>query len=403
MASGFGVRSYFALTLMGAVYSIFQFIFAPILGKWSDRVGRRPVLLISQAGTLVGFLVLFVAHYFETGYGSLGLALIFASRIIDGISGGNISTASAYIADITTPENRAKGMGLIGAAFGLGFMFGPVIGGLVAYYLGLQWVPIAAAFFSAGALIMTFTSLPESLDPAHKTSPDELRRYSPAIILHALARPAIGPMILMSFVNGFAFAGMEQTYSMLIRLRIYDSRPDIFASLAERDALDKAARLSSRSSSFLFLMIGAIIVIVQGGLIHRLTKKFGEATLVIVGPLLVSIGMLIIALDLPHLIPGLWIWTGFVVGSACLSLGSSLFNPSLQSLISRHAGPREQGEVLGAMQGMASLARATGPIAAGLLFQFVWANSPSKAPLPTTSPASSASPWSSGPSACAAN
>ena len=117
-------------------------------GKWSDRIGRRPVLILSQAGTVAGFLILFAAHWFESADPGVGIAILFASRIIDGISGGNISTASAYIADITTPENRAKGMGVIGAAFGLGFVLGPAIGGVVGKELGLEWVPIAAALFS---------------------------------------------------------------------------------------------------------------------------------------------------------------------------------------------------------------------------------------------------------------
>ncbi len=363
----FGIKSYFALTLVGATYSMCQFLFAPLLGKWSDRVGRRPVLLLSQVGTLLGFFVLFIAHWFEGPQAGLGIALIFASRIIDGISGGNISTAMAYVADITTPENRAKGMGMVMAGLGLGFMFGPAIGGEVAYYAGLQWVPIAASAFSLAALAMTFAYLPESLDPAHAASANDLRRYSAIGIIHSLRRPIIGPMILMAYVNGFAFAGMEQTYSLLIRLRVFGSPTDIL----HLEVIDQSARASSRASGFLFFMIGIIIVVIQGGMIHKLTKKFGEAKLVIAGPLFIATGMFIVALDLPRVVPGLWIWTGFVFGSACLALGSSLFNPSLQSLISRHAGPREQGEVLGAMQGMASLARATGPIAAGLLFQFV--------------------------------
>ncbi len=372
----FGISSYFALTLMGATYSICQFLFAPVLGKWSDRIGRRPVLIVSQAGTLVGFLILYAAHWFEAANPAVGITLIFASRIIDGISGGNISTASAYIADITTPENRAKGMGIIGAAFGLGFVFGPAIGGIVGKNLGLEWVPILAALFSIAALAMTIFWLPESLDPAHKTPPGELRRFSLLGLRHALTRPAVAPLILMSFVNGFAFAGMEQTLSLLIYLRVFSPNPNGLTPPQLAAAKEIAGENSSLYTGILFFLVGIIIVIVQGGLIHRLTKKFGEARLVITGPALIAIGMLIIALDLPHLFPGLWPWTGFALGCSFLALGSSLFNPSLQSLISRHTPPREQGEILGASQGMASLARATGPIIAGLLFAYLWTNTP---------------------------
>ncbi len=375
----FGINSYFTLTLVGASYSIFQFIFAPILGRWSDRIGRRPVMLISQAGTLVGFMILFAAHWFEKGNGQAevwGIVLIFASRIIDGISGGNISTAMAYVADISSPENRAKYMGMVMAAFGLGFMFGPMIGGVVAYYIGLQWVPIAASIFSFAALSMTFMFLHESLPPEKRSVGAKASTSIFHALLdrvfgmrHAVARPVIGPMILMSFVNGFAFAGMEQTFSLLIRLRVYGSRPDIL----NPQVMDEVARRSSRGSSFLFFMIGSIIVVIQGGMIHRLTKKFGEARLVIAGPLFIAAGMFIVSSDLSRLFPGLWPWTGFVLGSACFALGSSIFNPSVQALISRHAGEREQGEVLGANQGMSSLARALGPVVAGLLFQYVLA------------------------------
>src|ERR1035437_6108633 len=138
----FGISNYFALTLIGATYSIFQFLFTPLLGKWSDRIGRRPVLLLSQAGTLLGFLILFAAHYYEASM--VGIALLFGSRVLDGVTGGNISTASAYVADITTPETRAKGFGVIGAAFGLGFVAGPLLGGVAAKFLGLASVPLVA-------------------------------------------------------------------------------------------------------------------------------------------------------------------------------------------------------------------------------------------------------------------
>jgi DHA1 family tetracycline resistance protein-like MFS transporter len=369
----FGIASYFTLTLLGASYSLFQFIFSPILGSWSDRIGRRPVLLISQAGTLFGFLLLFAAHFFEGNAAGVGIAILFASRIIDGISGGNISAAAAYIADSTTPENRAKGMGIIGAAFGLGFVFGPVLGGVIGGKLGLEWVPLTSAFFSLTALCLTFFILHESLDPAHATSPGELRRYTLTGLWKPLARPIIGPMIAMSFVNGFAFAGMEQTYSLLVYKRVYEP---VHGALSQSDwqaAVDKAGQNAGFATGMLLFMVGMIIAIVQGGMIHRLTKKFGEARLMIAGPIFIGVGMLILAADLPLLFPGLWKWSGFMLGSFFLATGSSIFNPAVQSLVSRHASPREQGEILGDLQGMASLARALGPITAGLLFQFVMA------------------------------
>jgi DHA1 family tetracycline resistance protein-like MFS transporter len=160
-------------------------------------------------------------------------------------------------------------------------------------------------------------------------------------------------LILMSFVNGFAFAGMEQTFSLIIQQR---------AHLTAKDA--------SGACGYLFGGIGIIIAIVQGGLIGRLTKALGEATLAIVGPFLIAIGLAIVGTAGVLLPP----WTGFILGSAFLALGSSLFNPSIQSLVSRHASNKEQGEVLGAFQGMASLARGIGPLLAGALFAYVWTN-----------------------------
>jgi DHA1 family tetracycline resistance protein-like MFS transporter len=367
----FGISSYLTLTALGASYSLFQFLFSPVLGAWSDRIGRRPVLLISQAGTLFGFLLLYVAHFFEGPAAQTGVALLFASRIIDGISGGNISAASAYIADSTTPENRAKGMGLIGAAFGLGFVFGPAIGGIVGRAAGLHWVPLVSAAFSLAALTMTFFMLPESLDRAHATPPDQLRRYSLTRLWKPLSRPIIGPMIAMAFISGFGFSGMEQTFSLLVYKRVYEPTAGSLPDHDMQAAIDKAGQSAGFATGMLLFFVGVVIAITQGGLIHRLTKKFGEAKLIITGPLFIAVGMFILAADLPRLIPGIWLWSGFVAGCFGLAFGSSIFNPALQSLVSRHAGPREQGEIMGDLQGMASLARVAGPLAAGALFQFV--------------------------------
>jgi MFS family permease len=348
-----GIHNPFFLALIGPAYSFFQFLFAPILGAWSDRAGRRPVLIISQFGTLAGFLLLFSCHFVVGTSPALAIFLLYFSRVLDGISGGNISIASAYIADITEAKDRAKGMGIIGAAFGIGFVFGPAIGGLVGKYLGLAWVPVVAAAFSAAALLMTIFTLPESHHPGEPT--EDARRFSFGGLQRALARPTIGPMILMSFVNGFAFAGMEQTFSLLIQER---------GKLTPENA--------SGASGYLFGAIGIIIVLVQGGMIGRLTKRFGEPALAITGPLLIAAGLLIVG-SAGHLSG---VWPDFILGSALLALGSSLFNPSIQSLISRHAGPREQGEILGASQGMASLARAAGPLLAGYLYWKISSGAP---------------------------
>lgn len=361
---GFGIESEFVLVMIGASYSLFQFLFAPLLGRWSDRVGRRPALIFSQAGTLLGFFILFAAHFFEYAdhrWSPIGITLVFVSRIIDGASGGNISIASAYIADVTTPEKRAKGMGLIGAAFGLGFILGPAIGVVTAKLFGLHIVPVVAMIFSATALVCTIIFLKESRDPAHM--PTDLRRFSFNTISRSLSRPVIGPLILMMFVNAIAFAGMEQSLPLIIYDRIYAP------GAAPGTDLRAAA---ATGSGFLYIFIGLLIAVMQGGLIGRLTKFFGSAKLIIVGPMLIAIGLYLIAVD----VAWPWVWTGFAVGSFFLAIGSSVFNPSVQAAISQAAGPHEQGEVLGASQGMASLARAFGPALAGLLYQFLSPGAP---------------------------
>ncbi len=386
----FGISNYFYLTLIGATYSFFQFLFAPILGRWSDHIGRRPVLIISQIGTIIGFFMLFFANFFQ-GH-AIGIVLIFASRILDGISGGNVSTANAYIADITTPENRAKGMGALGAAFGLGFIFGPIIGGVVSNFMGLQYVPLVAAAFSFTALILTFTTLAESRTPNNRRNDAAARRFSFRGLEHSLVRPIIGPLILLFFVNGFAFAGMEQTLSLLIQHRMFPITKtamirDNGAAGSERykagmakpvDTSSAAASLaafrkkqddhSSYASGWLFGAIGIVIVLIQGGMIGRLSKKYGELKLTLIGPVITAAGLIIIALP----IHWAWRWAGFLVGGVLLAVGSGLFNPAMQALISRHCHAEEQGEVLGANQGMASLARAAGPILAGLLFEYIF-------------------------------
>jgi MFS transporter, DHA1 family, tetracycline resistance protein len=356
----FGIDDKFYLILIGPAYSFFQFLFAPILGRWSDRVGRRPVLILSQAGILVSYFILFSCTFVMRWNPAAAIFLLYFSRVFAGITAGNISIATAYIADITTPENRAKGMGVIGAAFGIGFVCGPAIGAFVAPVFGLQFVPVTAALFSATALTLTIVTLPESHHPGDIT-PD-LRRFSVTGLRHALARPAIGAMIWMVFVNGFAFAGMEQTLSLIIQERVFNGADS-------KEALNHVAL----ASGIFFSCLGVILAAIQGGLIGPLTRTFGEARLTTVGPVLNGLGLFLVGAAGTFL-PG--VWPLLIVGGVMLAIGSSLFNPSVQALISRHAGSREQGEILGAMQGMASLARAVGPLLAGFLYSRVSSGAP---------------------------
>jgi MFS family permease len=317
-------------------------------------------LIVSQAGNLVAYFLL-LSCTFEAPRNPAGaIFLLYFSRVFAGITAGNISIASAYIADITTTENRAKGMGVIGAAFGIGFICGPAIGGMVGKYLGLEYVPITAVVFCIAALTLTIFTLPESHHPGVVT--EGLRRFSVMGLRHALARPVIGTLIWMIFVNGFAFAGMEQTFSLLIQERAFPLADTVLAG-----------RETSGASGILFGCLGLVLAAIQGVFIGPLTRAFGEARLAMVGPIITGLGLFLVG-GAGVGLPG--VGGGWALGAGLLAIGSSLFNPSIQSLISRHAGHGEQGEILGAMQGMASLARAVGPLLAGLLYSRVSSGAP---------------------------
>jgi MFS transporter, DHA1 family, tetracycline resistance protein len=318
-----------ALGLLFSSYSVMQLVFSPILGRWSDRHGRRPVLLVSLLGTGVGFLVLGAAG---------SLATLFAGRIFAGITGGNISTAQAYIADVTTPENRAKGMGLFGAAFGLGFIFGPAIAGILS-----QW-DISLPFYFAGALsfanaALLYFTLPETVTPDH---PARGRRRGWGDLFRSLKRPALALVLAIYFLFVVAFSIMTTVFALFTMYR-FGYGPD--------------------DNGYLFAYIGLLAVVVQGGLIGRLVERFGELPLVIAGALLLSVNLLI----LPYVGPASGGLAGLLAVMTCFSLGNSFATPSLTSLASRGAAAAEQGGVLGASQSVASLARALGPAVGGWL------------------------------------
>ncbi|MEI8196877.1 MAG: MFS transporter [Phycisphaerae bacterium] len=220
----------------------------------------------------------------------------------------------------------------------------------------IRYVPLVAAAFSLAALLMTYFTLPESHHPGEMT--EDARRFSVGGLRRALQRPVIAPLMWMSFVYGVAFAGMEQTLSLLIQIRNFPEEN------LPQAVFQHGGSAASKATGYLFCGIGVIIALIQGGAIHRLTKRFGGANLVIVGSVLVAAGLAIIGMPLPGR------WTGIVVGCGILAVGSSLFNPSIQALISRHAGAQEQGAILGANAGLASLARVAGPVLAGVLFEY---------------------------------
>jgi DHA1 family tetracycline resistance protein-like MFS transporter len=307
--------------LLMASFSIMQFIAAPILGRLSDRVGRRPVLLISLLGSAFGYVLFGIA-------GSLGMLL--ASRIIDGISGGNISTAQAVIADITGPEDRARGMGIIGAAFGLGFILGPAIGALLVTVA--PWLPgIGAAAASLIAFVLVLTRLPETLAPEARR---EARRHplNLSSLAEALSHPLVGLCLLMVFCTIFAFANFETTFAQFARLRF---------------------GFQTSTIAWLFVYAGVLGAVVQGGLVGHLAARFGEIRLIVAGTALsfVSLGLLPYASSRGPLLSVL----------AVLALGQGVAHPSLSAFTSKLVDPDEVGGVMGVYQGMSSLGRIVGP------------------------------------------
>jgi len=318
--------------LLFASYSIMQLIFSPILGGLSDKHGRRPVLLLSIIGTGIGFLILGMATT---------LWMLFIGRILDGITGGNISTAQAYIADITTEENRAKGMGLIGAAFGLGFIFGPAIGGILSHW-GIH-VPFffAAALCFANATLLFFT-LPETVTADHPAKHSAAGGRSLGHVIASLKQPKLAYVLVIYFLFIVAFSIMTTSFSLYTMFRF---------------------GYNAQHTGYLFAYVGLIAVIIQGGLIGRLVKRFGEIPLVIFGALCFAISLFAV----PFVGPAAGGLGALLLGGGVFSMGNSLATPALTSLASKSVGPAQQGVVLGVTQSTASLARAVGPSLAAIL------------------------------------
>lgn len=321
----------FQLGLVVASYSVMQFIFSPIFGSVSDKYGRRPVLFLSLLGTAAGFLIV--------GFATT-LAMLFAGRILDGITGGNISTAQAYIADVTSRENRAKGMGLIGAAFGLGFVLGPAIGGILSKY------GHSVPFFFAGGLafanaIALYFFLPESLKKnAADATNRRVNRF--AEIFESLGDPSFRTVTIIYFLVVMGFTVMTTSFSLYTMKRFgYDAE----------------------QNGYLFVYIGVLAVILQGGLFGKLSAWIGEAKLVVFGCLMLTASLFAV----PFVRPEYGGLIGLLLGIALFSIGNSIASPALTSLASKNAADHDQGKALGVMQSGASLARAIGPVVAGYL------------------------------------
>jgi DHA1 family tetracycline resistance protein-like MFS transporter len=307
--------------LLMACYSLAQFLFAPVWGALSDRHGRRPILLLS-----IGMGALMLAGFAL----SQSLLHLFLFRTLHGVFAANISTAQAYMADITKPEDRARAMGMIGAAFGLGFTLGPWLGGELSVR-GLAapiWLASGLGVFNFGLAAIL---LPESRDP-NTPSSRHPRSISPLTFLRVIRHPVVGSAICLTFLMTFSFSMMECTFALFEQ------------ALYGLDAQDVGR---------LMALIGVVMIVVQGGLIGPLSKRYGEATLVRIG--LPGLGMGLLALTFaPPILP---------LAAACVVLAvfHGLAQPSLFAIISRRTPESDQGLVMGTNQSLSALARATAP------------------------------------------
>lgn len=322
--------------MLVASFSLMQFLFTPMWGRVSDRIGRRPVLLGSLAVTGVSYLLFAQAE---------SLAALFASRILAGIAGAAISTAQAYVADTTEPSRRTHGMGLIYAAFGAGFIFGPAIGGALSRF-GYSVPGYAAAGLAFFAAALALALLPESLTPeARRAAAARQRaRISPARVFR---RPVIGPAMALFFLSTLCFAAMEATFA------IYGER---------------RFRLGPQEVGYLMAFVGVVAALLQAGAVGALARRFGEGALVRAGVFVMGAGL--VAMGTAPAFPLL------VVAMGVVAVGSSLTGPTLAGLVSFAAGAEEQGAVLGIYSSMGSLARAVGPLLGGLAFDHIAISSP---------------------------
>jgi MFS family permease len=339
------------LGILFGCFSGMQFLFAPMWGRLSDRIGRRPVLIGGLLGTAGSYLL----------FGFAGsMPIIFLSRLLAGFFGANISTAQAYVADVTTQENRAKGMGMIGAAFGLGFTLGPWLGGELA-----GWSKSAPGFLAAAlsfsAALFGYWNLPEP--PREKRAGSRIFHLEQ--VRHAFADGRIGIVLLLSFVFIASWSSFESMF-LLFGLHEFPSAFHLPAAVVKptMDEIVKAAPIAGRYMG----LIGILAAIVQGGLIRRLVPRLGETTLAVLGPMFLAIAFVVMGLA-PT-------WGIVIVACAITPFGFGLCNPALNGLVSRASPADQQGAYLGLNQSILSLARMAGPVFAGFLFEHVSARSP---------------------------
>ena len=323
-AESFGANA-FTIGLLGTSFSLMQFLFSPIWGRWSDKIGRKPIILVGLMGSCLSYLLLALAT---------SLPLLFIGRIVGGIAGANIPTAQAYIADVTTPENRAKGMGMVGAAFGLGFIFGPALGGVLS-----RISPDAPMWFASALCLANFIAawflLPESRVATAGTK--HLGRME--AFRHAFAKPALLLLLSLYFLVTMAFSGFESTFAIFSEARF---------------------GFTAATIGFVFTFIGVILALVQGVLVGKVVKVIPERRLVplAIFAIALGIGMIPFAWSIPSLLGALGV----------LALGMGFNNPALTAMVSRLSDDDDQGGILGLASSLSSLGRVVGPAWGGYLY-----------------------------------
>jgi len=323
-AESFGANA-FTIGLLGTSFSLMQFAFSPVWGRWSDQIGRKPIILIGLLGSCLSYVTMALAS---------SLVLLFVARIIGGIAGANVATAQAYIADITTPENRARGMGLMGTAFGLGFIFGPAIGGLLSR-ISPETPMWCAAALCLGNFVAAWFLLPESRLVTATTK--ALGRMD--AFRHAMTKPTLLLVLALYFIVTMAFSAFEATFALFSEARF---------------------GYTAASIGFLFAFIGVVLALVQGVLVGRVVKRVGERTVI-------PLAIFVISLSI-GLLPFVWSVPGLLVALFLLAVGMGFNSPSLSSMVSKLSDADDQGGTLGLASSLASLGRVVGPASGGYLY-----------------------------------
>jgi DHA1 family tetracycline resistance protein-like MFS transporter len=331
-AADFNASSIMVGLLLSA-NALTQMIGAPILGRLSDRHGRKPLLILSISGTVVGFLILGWAN---------SLAVLFLSRILDGFLGGNVSLAQAYITDSTTRENRATGLGLIGAAFGLGFIFGPALGGLLSVGGNYARPAFMAAGLAALNLIGVLIWLPESLPPQKRATPDTKKKpkFTFGALVEALQRPCVGPLLSVILIYGLAFTIFQTMFSLFTQ---------------------KKLGFSAQATSYVLTYVGVLVVLVQGGGIRWLSARFSDKQLIFAGAVLLTGGLLGWAFSNSLVV--------LLIALAPLALASGMLRVSTNSALTKSVQPTEIGGILGLSASMTSFTAVIAPLIGSFLLE----------------------------------